>query len=99
MPFLLASLDLTIVSTALPFIASHFNELNQLQWLVTAFTITSTAFIPAFGQATDIYGRHATLQAAMCIMAIGSTLCAAAQSWAMLLAGRSCSRALLLLAS
>ncbi|CEL11181.1 hypothetical protein ASPCAL14284 [Aspergillus calidoustus] len=89
LPYMLATIDLTIVATAVPFIASHFNELDELNWIVTAFTLTSTALIPTFGQLADVFGRHATLQLATFLMLIGSVLCAAAQSWGMLLLGRA----------
>ncbi|KAL4995034.1 major facilitator superfamily domain-containing protein [Aspergillus recurvatus] len=89
MPYFLATIDLTIVATAVPFIASHFNELSELNWIVTAFTLTSTALIPTFGQLSDIFGRHATLQLATFLMLIGSVLGAAAQTWGMLLLGRA----------
>ncbi|KIW95598.1 uncharacterized protein Z519_04183 [Cladophialophora bantiana CBS 173.52] len=87
--FFVACLDLTIVATALPQIASHFDKFNQLNWIVTAFTLTSTAFIPVFGQLADTFGRHATLQCAVIILTIGSVLCAAAPDWAVLLLGRA----------
>ncbi|KAL5044313.1 hypothetical protein BDW71DRAFT_186362 [Aspergillus fruticulosus] len=89
MPYFLATIDLTIVATAVPFIASHFNELSELNWIVTAFTLTSTALIPTFGQLSDVFGRHATLQLATFLMLIGSVLGAAAQTWGMLLLGRA----------
>ncbi|OAL67673.1 MFS multidrug transporter [Trichophyton rubrum] len=89
LPYFLASVDLTIVAAALPFIASHFNKLDQLNWIVTAFTLTSTAFIPAFGQLSDVFGRHFVLQLAMFLMLIGSVLCAVAPSWGVLLLGRA----------
>ncbi|KAL2839013.1 major facilitator superfamily domain-containing protein [Aspergillus pseudodeflectus] len=89
LPYMLATIDLTIVATAVPFIASHFNELDELNWIVTAFTLTSTALIPTFGQLADVFGRHATLQLATFLMLIGSVLCAATQSWGMLLLGRA----------
>lgn len=87
--FFVASLDLTIVATALPRIASHYNRFNQLNWIVTSFTLTSTAFIPVFGQLADIFGRHATLQFAVVLLTIGSVLCAAAPDFAVLLLGRA----------
>ncbi|KKY15756.1 putative mfs multidrug transporter [Phaeomoniella chlamydospora] len=88
-PFLLASLDVTVVASSLSFIASHFDRLDQLGWIVTAYTLTSTTFVPAFGQLADVYGRHVSLQFTMALMVIGSTLCAAAQTWGMLLFGRA----------
>jgi MFS family permease len=88
-PFFIGSLDLTIVATALPTIASHFDKFNQLNWVVTSFTLTSTAFIPVFGQLADVFGRHAALQSAIIIMTIGSILCAAAPAWGVLLLGRA----------
>jgi MFS family permease len=87
--FFVSSLDLTIIASALPTIALHFDKFNQLNWIVTAFTLTDTAFIPVWGQLADIFGRHSTLQCAVIILAIGSVLCAAAQDWAMLLFGRA----------
>ncbi|RLL94388.1 hypothetical protein CFD26_100044 [Aspergillus turcosus] len=89
LPYILSTLDLTIVATAVPTIASHFNKFDELNWIVTAFTLTSTTFIPIFGQLADAFGRHAVLQLAMFLMLVGSTLCAAAQSWGMLLLGRA----------
>ena len=65
------------------------DEVRQLNWVVTAYSLTSTAFIPFFGQFADVYGRHAALQTAMVLMLVGSALCAGAQAWAMLLLGRA----------
>ncbi|EXJ80954.1 hypothetical protein A1O3_07242 [Capronia epimyces CBS 606.96] len=87
--FFVSSLDLTIVATALPEIASHFDKFNQLNWIVTAFTLTSTAFIPVWGQLADIFGRHAAVQSAVVCLTIGSVLCAAAPDWAVMLLGRA----------
>ncbi|PLB45074.1 MFS general substrate transporter [Aspergillus steynii IBT 23096] len=97
LPFTLATLDLTIVATAIPSIASHFtrpcinnpDKFDELNWIVTAFTLTSTTFIPMFGQLADVFGRHAVLQLALFLMLVGSVLCAAAQTWGMLLLGRA----------
>lgn len=65
------------------------DQLEQFNWIVTAYTLCSTAFIPAFGQIADIFGRHVALQISMLCMLIGSTMCAAAQTWGMLLFGRA----------
>lgn len=65
------------------------DELSELNWIVTAFTLTSTALIPSFGQLSDVFGRHVTLQLATFLMLVGSVLGAAAQTWGMLLLGRA----------
>ena len=64
-------------------------KLDQLNWIVTAFTITSTCFIPVWGQLADVFGRHAVLQTVMVIMMVGAALAAGAQAWVMLLFGRA----------
>ena len=64
------------------------DKFNQLNWIVTAFTLTSTAFIPVFGQLSDTFGRHSALQIAMWTLTIGSILCATAPVWSVLLLGR-----------
>ncbi|KPI45540.1 putative MFS-type transporter YusP [Cyphellophora attinorum] len=87
--FFVSSLDLTVVATALPAIASHFNKFNELNWIVTAFTLTSCAFIPIYGQLADIFGRYVALQFSMVTLTIGSILCAAAPAWGILLLGRA----------
>ena len=58
-PFFLDSMDVTIIATALPHIAADFGKLDQRAWVVTAFSLPGTALIPACGQLSDVFGRHA----------------------------------------
>lgn len=88
LPTFLTSIEATVTSTALTPIATYFDHLPQLGWIVTAYTIPATAFIPFYGQVADIYGRHAGLQLSNLCMLVGSVLCAASQSWEMVLVGR-----------
>ncbi|KAK7744101.1 hypothetical protein SLS53_003622 [Cytospora paraplurivora] len=90
MPFALQALDVTIVASALPYIAIDFDEVAELNWIVSAFNLTSAAFIPFWGQMADIFGRHASLQAVLVLMTIGSALCTGAptSSFPVLLLGR-----------
>ncbi|CAK7211588.1 hypothetical protein SEUCBS140593_001222 [Sporothrix eucalyptigena] len=73
------------------FTISTTDEISQLNWIISAFNLTSAAFIPFWGQAADIFGRHAAIQAAIVIMMIGSALCTAAPTsvFAILLLGRA----------
>jgi EmrB/QacA subfamily drug resistance transporter len=77
---LLAALDQTIVSTALPRIASDFNALNELSWVVTSYLVTSAITTPLYGKFSDIYGRKRMLVVAILIFLLGSVLAGAAQS-------------------
>lgn len=77
---LLAALDQTIVSTALPRIASDFNALNELSWVVTAYLLTSAVSTPIYGKLSDLYGRKRMLSIAITIFLVGSMLSGAAQN-------------------
>jgi EmrB/QacA subfamily drug resistance transporter len=76
---LLAALDQTIVSTALPTIVGELGGLDHLSWVVTAYLLTSTASVPLFGKISDLYGRKLVFQAAIGIFLLGSILSGAAQ--------------------
>ena len=77
---LIAALDQTIVSTALPTIVGDLGGLTQLAWVVTAYILTSTISTPLYGKLGDLYGRKIVLQVALVVFLIGSALCGAAQS-------------------
>jgi EmrB/QacA subfamily drug resistance transporter len=85
---LLASLDQTIVSTALPIIVNEIGGLAHLSWIVTAYLLATTVVVPLYGKLGDIYGRRAVLQAAVIIFLIGSALCGMAQNLPELIAFR-----------
>ncbi|KAJ4169389.1 hypothetical protein NW754_016420 [Fusarium falciforme] len=89
-PFALQALDSTIIASALPWIAGDFNEISQLNWIVSSFNLTSAAFIPFWAQMADVFGRNASLNAAVIFMLIGSALCTGAptNSFPVLLLGR-----------
>lgn len=86
---LLASLDQTIVSTALPTIVSDLGGLDHLSWVVTAYLLASTAATPLWGKLGDQYGRKRLFQAAIVIFLIGSALCGLAQNMPQLIGFRA----------
>ncbi len=86
---LLASLDQTIVSTALPTIVGDLGGLSHLSWVVTAYLLSSTVVGPLYGKFGDLYGRKKVLQAAIVIFLGGSVLCGVAQSMTELIAFRA----------
>ncbi|MDT7844667.1 MDR family MFS transporter [Streptomyces justiciae] len=86
---LLAALDQTIVSTALPTIVSDLGGLEHLSWVVTAYLLASTAATPLWGKLGDQYGRKRLFQIAIVIFLVGSALCGAAQNMPQLIAFRA----------
>jgi EmrB/QacA subfamily drug resistance transporter len=86
---LLASLDQTIVSTALPTIVGDLGGLNHLSWVVTSYLLSSTVVGPIYGKLGDLYGRKVVLQTALAIFIVGSALCGTSQDMASLIAFRA----------
>jgi EmrB/QacA subfamily drug resistance transporter len=76
----LASLDQTIVSTALPTIVGDFHRGDLLSWVITAYLLASTATTPLWGKAGDLYGRKRLFQLAIVVFLAGSALCGASQN-------------------
>ncbi|MCQ0022550.1 MFS transporter [Streptomyces somaliensis DSM 40738] len=86
---LLAALDQTIVSTALPTIVSELGGMDHLSWVVTAYLLASTAVTPLWGKLGDQYGRKRLFQAAIVVFLLGSVLCGVAQDMPQLIAYRA----------
>ena len=86
---LLASLDQTIVSTALPTIVSDLGGLSHLSWVVTAYLLASTATTQVWGKLGDQYGRKYLFLAAIVIFLIGSALCGQSRNMGELIAFRA----------
>lgn len=86
---LLASLDQTIVSTALPTIVGEFGGLDHLSWIVTAYMLATTIVSPIYGKLGDLYGRKIVLQAAVVLFLIGSALCGLSRNMGELIAFRA----------
>src|SRR6476646_10107081 len=82
---LLASLDSTIVSTALPTIVGDLGGISQLAWVVTAYLLTSTIATPLAGKLGDLYGRKIVLQGALLVFLVGSALCGLAHDMTQLI--------------
>jgi len=86
---ILASLDQTIVSTALPTIAGDLHGLNHLSWVVTAYLLASTISIPLWGKLGDLYGRKNLFQLSIVIFLVGSIFSGLARNMADLIASRA----------
>jgi EmrB/QacA subfamily drug resistance transporter len=86
---LLAALDQTIVSTALPTIVGDLHGGSHLAWVVTAYLLSSTVSTPLWGKLGDQYGRKTFFQASIVIFVVGSALCGLSQTMTELIAFRA----------
>ena len=86
---LLAALDQTIVSTALPTITSDLGALNELSWVVTAYLLAATASTPIWGKISDLYGRKLMLQTSVVVFVAASALAGLSQTMPQLIATRA----------
>jgi EmrB/QacA subfamily drug resistance transporter len=77
---LLASLDQTIVSTAMPRIIADLQGFDRYTWVTTAYLLTSTVTVPIYGKLSDLFGRKVIFITGVVIFLIGSALSGTAQS-------------------
>jgi hypothetical protein len=86
---LLAALDQTIVSTAMPRIVADLQGIDLLAWVSTAYLLASTAMVPIYGKLSDLYGRKIILLFGIVVFLIGSMLCGIAPTMLMLVVCRA----------
>jgi EmrB/QacA subfamily drug resistance transporter len=85
----LASLDQTIVGTAIRTIGDDLNGLNDQAWVTTAYLITSTIAVPIYGKLSDIFGRRPLYIFGIVVFLVGSLLSSFSTSMLMLAAFRA----------
>src|SRR3954449_7181830 len=76
----LASLDQTVVSTAIRTVADDLNGYHLQAWVTTAFLITATITNPLYDKLSDLYGRRPFYLFAIGVFLVGSMLCGLATS-------------------
>lgn len=86
---LLAALDQTIVSTALPTIVADLGGVEHLSWVVTSYILASTVVAPLYGKIGDLYGRRNTVFVSVGLFLLGSALCGIANSMTFLILARA----------
>lgn len=85
----LASMESTVVATAMPTIVSQLGGLDSYSWVFAAYMLASTTMVPVFGKLSDIYGLRPVYLAAMGLFLVGSFLCGRAESMNELIAYRA----------
>jgi len=85
----LASLDQTVVGTALPRIVTDLNGASLYAWVVSAYLLSSTVTVPIYGKFSDVFGRKLMLMIGVCLFLAGSWLSGASQNMNELVAFRA----------
>ncbi|KAF1808913.1 hypothetical protein P152DRAFT_461963 [Eremomyces bilateralis CBS 781.70] len=88
MAVFLAALDITIITTALPTISSHFGSAAGYTWIGSAYMLAAAASVPVWGKFSDIWGRKIILLLANLLFFIGSLIAALSVSIGMLITAR-----------
>ena len=85
----LASMESTVVATAMPTIVGQLGGLQHYSWVFSAFMLASTTAVPLYGKLSDIYGRRKLYVSAMALFLIGSIWCGWANSMTQLIFARA----------
>jgi len=85
----LASMESTVVATAMPTIVGQLGGLEHYSWVFSAFLLASTTTVPLYGKLSDIYGRRKLYVIAMALFLVGSILCGLANSMTQLIFARA----------
>lgn len=86
---LLAALDQTIVSTALPTIVGDLGGAEHLSWVISAYLLTDTIATVLAGKFGDLFGRKLVFQVSALTFVVASAACGFAQSMTWLIAWRA----------
>jgi EmrB/QacA subfamily drug resistance transporter len=77
---LMASIDNTIVATAMGTIVGELGGLDKFVWVTSAYMIAEMAGMPIFGKLSDMYGRKRFFIFGILVFMFGSVLCGTAES-------------------
>lgn len=86
---LLASLDQTIFSTALPTVVGELHGVAHMAWVTTAYLVTATIVMPIYGKLGDLIGRKPLFVVALVLFVAGSIMGVFTQDMATLIAARA----------
>src|SRR5437899_11548143 len=76
----LASLDTTIVGTAMPSIVGKLGGITLYSWVFSVYLLTSTTTVPIYGKLADLFGRKPLFLFGTAVFLIGSVASGASQS-------------------
>ncbi len=89
MAMFLASLDQTVVGTAMPRVIADLGGFDRYTWVTTSYMVASTTVVPIVGRLTDMYGRKWFFVAGIAVFLVGSVLSGLSQSMGQLIVFRA----------
>ncbi len=89
MSLFMASMESTVIATAMPTIVTQLGGLESYSWVFAIYMLTSTTVGPIFGKLSDIYGRRPIYMIAIATFTVGSLLCGLATTMPQLIAARA----------
>ncbi|EQB43712.1 hypothetical protein CGLO_17602 [Colletotrichum gloeosporioides Cg-14] len=85
----LTVMDISVISTAIPKITDDFKSLVDVGWYGSAYNLGSAALVPLTGKMYNHFNLKWTFLVFFLAFELGSALCGAAQTSAMLIVGRT----------
>ncbi len=85
----LASMEVTIVGTAMPTIVSQLGGLAVYSWVFSAYLLASTTTVPVYGKLSDLFGRRPVYFFSIALFLVGSLLAGSATSMTQLILARA----------
>ncbi|KAI8263506.1 Efflux pump mlcE [Colletotrichum sp. SAR 10_77] len=85
----LTVMDISVISTAIPKITDDFKSLVDVGWYGSAYNLGSAALVPLTGKMYNHFNLKWTFLVFFLAFELGSALCGAAQTSAMLIIGRT----------
>lgn len=88
MAILMASLETTVVGTAMPTVIASLGGIEIYSWVFAAYILASTVMTPIWGKMADLIGRRPAMFGGLALFVIGSALSGAAHSMPQLIVFR-----------
>jgi MFS family permease len=85
----LASMEMTITSTAMPTIIGELHGLEHYSWVASVYLLACTVSMPLYGRLADALGRKRVVLAAIVLFLVGSGLAARAHTMGQLITWRA----------
>ena len=84
----LASMEMTVTSTAMPTIIGELHGLEHYSWVASIYLLAATVTMPLYGRLSDVWGRKRVLMGAIVLFTGGSVLAAFSKSMPQLIVYR-----------